>query len=76
MKKTIQTVEAVIDENGEIRLLEAVRLPEARRALVMILDEDPASEISETALLSERALAEDWSRPEEDEAWSHLQQAL
>jgi hypothetical protein len=76
MKKTIQTVEAVIDENGEIRLLESVKLPEARRALVTILDEEPASEISETALLSERALAEDWSRPEEDEAWSHLQQAL
>ena len=75
MKKTIQTVEAVIDENGEIRLLEAVKLPEARRALVTILDEEPASEISETALLSERALAEDWRRPEEDEAWSHLQQA-
>jgi hypothetical protein len=75
MKKTIQTFEAVIDENGEIRLLEAVKLPEARRALVTILDEEPASEISETALLSERALAEDWSRAEEDEAWSHLQQA-
>jgi predicted DNA-binding antitoxin AbrB/MazE fold protein len=74
MKKTIQTVEAVIDENGGIRLLESVKLPEARRALVTILDEEPASEISETALLSERALAEDWSRPEEDEAWSHLQQ--
>jgi hypothetical protein len=75
MKKTIQTVEAVIDENGEIRLLEAVSLPEARRALVTILDEEPASEASETALLSERALAEDWSRPEEEEAWLHLQQA-
>ena len=75
MKKTIQTVEAVIDENGEIRLLEAVSLSEARRALVTILDEEPAPEASETALLSERALAEDWSRPEEEEAWSHLQQA-
>jgi len=28
-----------------------------------------------TALLSEAALAEDWSRPEEDAAWSHLQPA-
>jgi hypothetical protein len=27
----------------------------------------------ETALLAEPALAEDWSRPEEDAAWSHLQ---
>jgi hypothetical protein len=38
-------------------------------------DEEPAAEASETALLSERALAEDWSRPEEEEAWSHLQRA-
>jgi large-conductance mechanosensitive channel len=29
--------------------------------------------VSATALLSEQALAEDWNRPEEDEAWSHLQ---
>ena len=26
-----------------------------------------------TALLSEASLAVDWDRPEEDEAWSHLQ---
>jgi hypothetical protein len=71
----IQTIEAIIDENGEVHLLEAVRLPEARRALVTILEEEPATEVSETALLSEMALAEDWNRPEEDEAWSHLQQA-
>ena len=71
----IQTVEAVIDENGRVRLLKDVRLPEARRALVTILEEEPAAEVSETALLSEQALAEDWNRPEEDEAWSHLQPA-
>ena len=70
----IQTVEAVIDEDGKVRLLESVRLPEARRALVTILEEVPAADVSETALLSEQALAEDWNRPEEDEAWSHLQQ--
>ncbi len=29
--------------------------------------------IAETALMSESALAKDWLRPEEDEAWSHLQ---
>ncbi|HJQ31985.1 MAG TPA: hypothetical protein VJ866_07400 [Pyrinomonadaceae bacterium] len=70
----IQTVEAVIDEEGRVQLLESVRLPEARRALVTILEEVPAADTSETALLSEQALAEDWNRPEEDEAWSHLQQ--
>ena len=29
-------------------------------------------ELLETALLSEAALAEDWLRPEEEEAWSYL----
>ena len=29
---------------------------------------------SECALLSEAALAEDWNRPEENQAWAHLQQ--
>ncbi len=69
----IQTVEAVIDENGRVQLLEHVRLPEARRALVTILEEEPPTGVSETALLSEQSLAEDWDRTEEDKAWSHLQ---
>ncbi len=71
----IQTVEAVIDEQGKVQLLEAVQLSVPRRALVTILDEAPPSFADETALLSEAALAEDWSRPEEDAAWSHLQSA-
>jgi predicted transcriptional regulator len=69
----IQTIEAVIDEQGKVQLLQNVRLPQVRRALVTILEEKPAGTVSETALLSEAALAEDWNRPEEDEAWSHLQ---
>ncbi|MGA9996027.1 MAG: DUF433 domain-containing protein, partial [Pyrinomonadaceae bacterium] len=44
-----------------------------RRAHVTILDDGPTAELSETALLSEQSLAEDWNRQEEDEAWSHLQ---
>lgn len=68
----IRTIEAVVNEQGEVRLLEDVTLPEARRALVTILDDAPRKKISETALLSERALAEDWNRPEEEEAWLHL----
>jgi hypothetical protein len=71
----IRTVEAVIDEGGTVRLLEPVSVSAARRAIVMILDE-PATQVSETALLSERALAEDWNRPEEDAAWSHLPMPL
>jgi hypothetical protein len=75
LRVVIRTVEAVIDERGTIRLLEPVQVARNHRALVTILDEDPAPSVHETALLSERALAEDWNRPEEDAAWSYLQQA-
>ena len=68
----IQTVEAVIDENGRVRLLGGVRVDSPRRALVTVLEE-PAAVPGEAALLAEPALAVDWSRPEEDAAWSHLQ---
>jgi hypothetical protein len=68
----IKTVEAMVDENGNVRLLEPVQLAAACRALVTILEDEPAMRVPETALLSEPALAEDWDRPEEDAAWSHL----
>ena len=68
----IKTVEAVIDDQGNVHLLESVEIESARRALVLILDE-PMGLLNEAALLSERALAQDWNRPEEDAAWSHLQ---
>lgn len=55
----IQTFEAVIDEQGIVRLLE----------------DEPNTHPSEAAILSEAALAEDWNRPEEDAAWAYLQQA-
>ena len=71
----IRTVEALIDEQGYVRLLEPVPLGSARRAIVVILEDLPAIGIHETTLLSEQALAEDWNRPEEDAAWSHLQRA-
>jgi hypothetical protein len=69
----LRTVEAVIDEHGKVHLLEEIQLPEARKALVTILEDAPTLGVSETALLSEPALAKDWDQPEEDEAWSHLQ---
>jgi len=69
----IRTAEAVIDEHGVVRLLEPVEVAGVRRALVTILDEEPTSLMHETAIVSERSLAEDWNRPEEDAAWSHLQ---
>lgn len=71
----LRTIEGVIDERGNVRLLEPVHLPAARRALITILEDPMAAGASENALLSEAALAEDWNRPEEDEAWSYLNQA-
>jgi hypothetical protein len=67
----MRTVEAVIEPNGEVRLVEPVRLSSRSRALVTILDESPT--VHDTALLSESALAEDWNRAQEDAAWAHLQ---
>ena len=69
----LRTVEAVIDEHGNVRLLEAIQLTAARKALVTILEDAPVAGVPETALLSKQALAKDWDQPEEDEAWSHLQ---
>jgi len=68
----IRTVQPIIDEKGQVSLLEPVHPSSARRALVTILDEDA---VAETVLLSEAVLSEDWDRPEEDAAWAHLQPA-
>ncbi len=69
----LQTVEAVVDESGNVRLLEPLHLSSARRALVTLLDDTHAITSAGTAVLSEPALAADWNRPEEDAAWSHFQ---
>lgn len=71
----MKTIEAIIDENGNVRLLKPIHLSASKRAIVTILEDEPAKAASETALLSEQALAQDWLRPEEDKAWSHLSAA-
>lgn len=37
----MQTVEAIVDKNGKVKLLSNVQLPKNRRALLTILDEEP-----------------------------------
>ena len=69
----LRTIEAVIDEDGTVHLSEPIHLLQVRRALVVILDDESDGVTSETARLSEAALAADWNRPEEEAAWSHLQ---
>lgn len=74
-RNMIQTVEAIIEASGEIRLLEDVHLDRSHRALVTILTEGPQPDSRETMLMSEAALAADWERSEEEEAWAYLQKA-
>jgi len=69
----IRAIEAVIDEQGNVRLLESVKLPTPCRAFVMILEDPEVPGAHESSMLSEPALAQDWNRPEEEAAWSHLQ---
>jgi hypothetical protein len=47
-------------------LLQPVRVSVPRRALITILEEQPASDFFETAGLSEPDLAEDWQGPQDD----------
>ena len=71
----VQTIEGILEADGRVRLLQPIQTTSPRRALVMILEESSSALPSETAILSERALATDWNRAEEDAAWSHLQPA-
>jgi len=57
-----------------LRLYPYLDEEDLREALAYHLLRTEALSVSTTALASEQSLAEDWNRPEEDEAWSHLQQ--
>ena len=63
-----QTLEAVIDREGKVQLLESIRLAEARRALVTILDESPTDE--STLELGYQQMALDEEREAEALEWA------
>ena len=65
----MRTVEALIDRDGQVRLLEPLHPGASCRALVVIFDDDDEEPRADGARLSEAALAQDWARPEEDDAW-------
>jgi len=80
-----KTVEAIVDDDGRIRLPSSISVRTNQRVLITILDENASSDseestdlqddfrLEETTLLSEDALAKDWMREEEEEARKHLQ---
>ena len=54
---------AVLPENLQQEVLDFVEFISRKQQILL----------NETALLSEQALARDWNRPEEDEAWEAFQ---
>ena len=67
----LQTIEVEIDASGHVHPLEPVQTIPAGRALLTLL----TPSVDEALQLAEAALAENWLKPEEDEAWAHLQPA-
>jgi hypothetical protein len=67
----LPTIEGEIDASGRFHPSDADTPVPAGRVLVTVLDPDPEA----CALLAEALLAEDWLKPEEDEAWTHLSSA-
>jgi hypothetical protein len=63
------TIEAEVDEKGNIRPTRPIALPPGSKLLITVVSEAAPSE---TALLSESSLAAEWNRPEEDAAWADL----
>ena len=66
-----RTIKAVVEKDGSLRLLEDIELKAGDHVLVTVHASEPGE--NDSALLSEAALASDWEREEEDEAWAHLQ---
>lgn len=65
----IRIPKPLINESG---LKDKVEL-RVKRGEIRIIAVPTKDKSGATALLSEKALATDWNRPEEDEAWSSLQ---
>jgi len=76
----LKTVEAILEDDGRLRLLEAIDPPKGARIFAVIVEaEGPVvnehqkdTQRFSIGSLSESVLARDWLRPEEDEAWKHL----
>ena len=64
-----QTIEAIIDKEGKVELLESIRLAEARRALVTILDDSPTDD--SILELGYQQMAQDEEREAEALEWAY-----
>jgi predicted DNA-binding antitoxin AbrB/MazE fold protein len=53
----LQTVEAIIDEKGVLRILDSIDLPKMRRVIVTILNEEPTKETLDRASRNQKNIA-------------------
>ena len=67
----LHTVEALLNADGALRFMEPIHLTGVQHVLVTFTQ--PVDDVLSGAALSERSLAADWLREEEDLAWAHLQ---
>ena len=67
----LTTVEAVLQPDGRLKLLEPVHLDKPQHVLVTFIGS--SDEAVSGLALSEASLATDWLRSEEEDAWAHLQ---
>jgi hypothetical protein len=69
----LTTIKATIDKNKKVSFEEKIEFETPQIVLITFLTEETKNE---SAILSEKTLATDWLKPEEDQAWSHLQKGL
>ena len=72
----IHTLQAVVNGDGGVQLLQELSINSPKRALLIVFDEEYEESVYEKSLpyiLSESSLAVDWNRQEEDQAWAYLQ---
>ena len=50
----LQTIEAIIDEKGTLRILESIDLPKMRRVIITILNEDASETAVDLALRNQK----------------------
>jgi antitoxin MazE len=67
--KGIRLPKVLLEESGIVNEVE-VRVVKGGLRITPIKNAESNSR--ETAILSEKVLAKDWNRPEEDEAWANL----
>lgn len=68
--KGIRIPKALLELSG---LNNKVELKVKKGEIKVIPAKDSISEINDAMLLSEKALENDWNKPEEEEAWKSLQ---